>query len=460
MAKILISYYADVGEAMYDAICSELLKYGNDVFRLNIKCKDVLTTKWGGESSVKGKFLKEKVQSFSPDIVLNFNNSFPVDLYSSLERRVKNCLLDADNPDYFWNKGYLIENNKKYLYLGCQSCSKIMYERFLGRKLKDIDEYIYFPLATVVTNEELEKDKNISFIGTNYFPRAIPFSKEFYSPQVVTLYEKFQKDYYFSLEDANKLFKDFKFSKDLYQMVRNYYVGQDRLKYMQSIEDLGFTFYGVPQWKEISFYDFELAKCFDKTEIASISDNQTVYNTSKISIDISHPQAKTSFSWRVMDIMASSSCLLMKDKLDWRRLFSSYLSKETLDAILYHDRFDMRLKAQKLLIDENLRKRCVKELNYAISKNGRWIHRFKLLEEFTEKSIIHCSEKKEVEYIYVKGELKKDEPVLIKERFKLLYYTWLLTLYSLPFADRLFSCRRLNRIKNSIIKHIQKGVFL
>ncbi len=36
------------------------------------------------------------------------------------------------------------------------------------------------------------------------------------------------------------------------------------------------------------------------------------------------PLAKTSFSWRVMDIMASGACLLMEDKPDWRDLFEKY----------------------------------------------------------------------------------------------------------------------------------------
>ena len=46
-----------------------------------------------------------------------------------------------------------------------------------------------------------------------------------------------------------------------------------------------------------------------------------------------------------MDIMASNSCLLMEDKPDWRDLFEKYLSKETLEAVIYKDRFDMREKA-------------------------------------------------------------------------------------------------------------------
>ena len=192
------------------------------------------------------------------------------------------------------------------------------------------------------------------------------------------------------------------------------------MKHLQLLSDLGLKIYGVKWWKKIAFYDFELASCFDPTPIATIEENQWLYNTSKISVNISHPLAKTSFSWRVMDIMASNACLLTEDKPDWRDLFEKYLSKETLDAVIYKDRFDMREKAIKLLSDEKLRKNCVKELNHAIEENGRWIHRFSKLEEFLGTKLIGLKNKNP-EYIYIQREEKKikeeksDVPSTIQE---------------------------------------------
>ena len=94
-----------------------------------------------------------------------------------------------------------------------------------------------------------------------------------------------------------------------------------------------------------------------------------------------------------MDIMASNSCLLMEDKPDWRDLFEKYLSKETLEAVIYKDRFDMREKAIKLLNDEELRLRCVADLNNAIEQNGRWENRFKELEKFTNIKLLNMDNK-------------------------------------------------------------------
>ena len=52
MARILLSYFSDYGEAMYDAICSVLRKNGNDIFRFNINCDYVESTGWGGECKI------------------------------------------------------------------------------------------------------------------------------------------------------------------------------------------------------------------------------------------------------------------------------------------------------------------------------------------------------------------------------------------------------------------------
>ena len=80
MAKILISYFSDYGEAMYDAISDILLKNGNDVFRFNINNPAVSITKWGGDCSISDKSVIKQITDFAPEIVLNFNHSLPHDL--------------------------------------------------------------------------------------------------------------------------------------------------------------------------------------------------------------------------------------------------------------------------------------------------------------------------------------------------------------------------------------------
>lgn len=425
MAKVLISYFSDYGEAMYDAITDILIKNGNEIFRFNINNPKVSITQWGGISKIVDESLLTQIKNFAPTIILNFNNSLPVNCFDLLPADCKICAIDADAPEVaFWNKENLEKYYEKYVFLGLQSYSREMYERFLNKKLES--NYLYFPPATVVKNESLEKNKNISFIGSNFYPDWIPdFSSDFYKPMALSLYDKISKDYFFPIDEAKKIAYQAKDINFLYEYIRGYNAGQERLKYLQQIDTLGLTLYGSRGWEHVHFYDLELAKCFDSTPITTIEENQWVYNTSKISVNISHPLAKSSFSWRVMDIMASSSCLLTEDKPDWRDLFEEYLSKEVLDAIIYKDRFDMRQKAIRLLNDEELRLKCVKELNNAIEQNGRWESRFKLLEDFLKIPFLNSSEGRK-DCIFIKREdgisSSKEEVVeeISKNKFKLL----------------------------------------
>lgn len=408
MARILISYFSDYGEAMYDAICSVLRKNGNDIFRMNINNTSVTITQWGGESRINDNTLLNKIHDFNPDIVLSFNNCLPQNCYEILDEKCRICAVDADAPSVaFWNKDMVEKYFDRFVFLGLQSYSKTMYEDWLGIKLTN-KNYLYFPPATIVKNKKLKQDKNISFIGSNFYPLEVPLGQDFYGPDGIALYNAFEKNYFLTLDEAKKICKQTSNVEWMYEKVRAFYCGQDRLRYMQQLTDLGFKFYGVRWWNHIAFYDFEIARCFDPTPKVTVEENEWVYNTSKISVNFSHPLAKSSFSWRVMDIMASNSCLLMEDKPDWRDLFEKYLSKDVLNVIIYKDRFDMRQKAIKLLKNEKLRLKCVAELNNAIEKNGRWDLRFKLLEKLSGIKLLKLKNKNP-EYFVFKVESKNTE---------------------------------------------------
>lgn len=469
MSKVLLCYFSDYGEAMYDAISDVLRNNGNDVFRLNINCEGFECDSWGGSSRFKNKQIIEQIEVFNPDVVFNFNHSLPLEIEKVLADKCKICIIDADNPQTFWNKEQLNKDKEKYYYLGLQKYSKDMYENFIGLKMTD-KNYLFFPPATVVKNKKMKQDKNISFIGSNFYPLSIPDVDGFYDEVGLELYRKFKKDYFYPVDKARKTYsKKYVEIDTLFEKVRAYYVGQERLKYMSSVADLGFTFYGVRWWNKIAYYDFELADCFDATPKVTLEDNEWVYNTSKISINISHPQAKSSFSWRVMDIMASGACLLMEDKPDWRELFAPYLSEETLKTVIYKDRFDMREKAKKLLADEKLRLRCVTDLNNAIEQNGRWEKRFAELEKFLGVSLIE-NKKFSVEYVFIQlNTVQKSERTNLKKKVKIrktflqrmkfkqrgknIFYLSCLILAQIPIVDLFFKKKRRQKLLNKVMQY-------
>ena len=467
MSRILISYFSDYGETTYESLTRVLKKYNNDIFRLNINTSKIKKTQWGGDSFCNDQQLKMMIEEFDPEVILNFNNSFPQDVY--LSSFCKNCVIDADAPFVFWNKKLIKENISNPTFVGLQKFSKKMYEDFFKISLSD-KNYLFCPVGTLIQNNLLEQDKNISFIGSNFLPIEIPEGLDFYSNEAIRLYEAFKNNYFLSIEEAKKICKNCSNIDWLYEKVGSFFVGQDRLKHLQLLTDMGLTLYGVRSWDRIAFYDFELAKCYNPKRILTLEDSELVYNSSKISINISHPQAKTSFSWRVMDIMASNACLLMEDKPDWHDLFDKYLSKETLEHVIYHDRYDLREKAQKLIFDDKLRKRCVQELNYAISMNGRWEHRFALLEKHLN---LHFLESKENEkrYYFIKEyhnvttsssqlTLRKRSYIIysfIRCKFKIYAYLLLLFIISIPLIDMCISDRFKNKIFMRLSKYWHRG---
>lgn len=472
MANILITYYSDYGEVMYEAISKVLLKNGNNIFRLNINATEVYITGWGKESHIISLDLLDKIKNFNPDIIFNFNNSMPSNCLDVINNSCKICIIDADNPETFWNQELLKKNSNKYYYLGLQSYSKNMYEKALGKTLQENANYLYFPPATIVKKEKLIQDKNITFIGSNFYPYSIPTGYHFYNENALRLYKHFKKNYFLTIEDAQKLCPDVENINWLYENVRAFNAGQERIKYLQALTDLGLTFYGSRHWEQINYIDLELGSCHDETKILTLEENQWVYNTSKISINISHPQAISSFSWRVMDIMASGACLLMEDKKDWKDLFKKHLSKETLDLVIYKDRFDMRDKAKILLNDEKLRQKCVAELNYAIEQNGRWENRFAKLSEFLKINLLNLENKNP---IFIKN--SKDavidpfnstqlenknllslfknlfKALKIKKRCKQIFYLSILILAQIPILDLLIHRKQRTKIKQKIDKY-------
>lgn len=447
MTRILIAYFAEKGEVMYDGISNSLLESGNDVMRINIK-NQTAGLKNGNIAFSHVRILK-KIEKFNPEVVLSYNNCLPINAIEIIKGDI--CILDADNPEYFWNKQYLVENKERFKYLGYQECSKKLYKNAFQLELND-SNYLYFPAATTIKSKNIKQDKNISFIGTNFAPKSIKDIKLFYSKAALDIYKNIKTNYYYNTENLYSNYKN-QISKnsfcELIKLVKTYYTGQDRIQKLSMLTDLGLTIFGV-RWNSKSvFFNLDVASCFDEKSIKSKEDNEWVYNSSKISVNISHPQASTSFSWRVMDIMASNSCLVMEDKKDWHDLFDKYISKEVQNAIIYSDEFDMRQKCIRLLRDEELRKKCVAECQKAIQLNGLWKCRFEALERFLSVNLLNNKIRKPhtTKYIHIYKNNNKRKilnkrnlvnKLKLKKRFKLIFYSIALFISQILLIDRIF----------------------
>jgi hypothetical protein len=470
MSRVLIIYFSEIAESMYESISTELLENGNDVFRININNPRYFKIDyWGGSCSISNNDKLDEILKFDPELVLSFNFSIPTMILNAISKTCKVCIIDADNPQEFFNKKYLLLNTEKFYYLGMQKCSLDLYKRYVSKNIYEGKNYLYFPVATSLKKEQEPIANNISFIGSNFLYLRSPdeMPDGFYEEVGLKLYEQIKKDYFFSFPKALNIINN-KFNKEkslrLFNCIRNLYIGQERLKYLSVLAPLGLNIYGLSyHWRRSAYYDFEIAASFNETPISTIQENQKVYNTSKISVNISHPQAINSFSWRVMDIMASNSCLLMEKKQDWDDLFGQYISEEVKNAIIYKDKIDMYLKAKRLLEDEDFRKRCVFELNNSIEENGRWKHRFAVLEKFISVKLLGD---KHTHYKYIKIEkykinkedlAKKEHKInnisLNRKRYKTFFYAGYLMFIQIPLIGLFVKENLRNKLYSKIEKY-------
>ena len=473
MANVIVAFWTENGQVMYDAISKNLHKNGNNVMFLNMH-GFISFDKWGESYEIKSEtkqYLWDKISKFEPDLIFSFNNIFPHEFVEKLNCPV--CVVDADTPNVgFWSKDILKKHKDRYVFLGFQRISEKLYKECFG----NIKKYLFWPAATEFYNTHQKQDINISFIGSNFlYVQNFVYKYDFRDNK------KLFKDILSVVDDMNKNFcndfnvfkkKYFKnksesYAREIFDWVNINLSGMERSAYLSVLSDLGLKIYGIDTWRDTLYYDVDLAKCFDDTKVYTFKDNLDVYNRSKIAINISHKQALTAFSWRVMDIMASNACLLMEDKPDWRDLFEKYLSPEVLDTVIYKDRFDMRQKAIKLLNDENLRKKCVAELNNAIEQNGRWEVRFKSLEKFLGIKLLNIKNKMPKYLIVSRQEnkpvKKKDDIKVVcktrktflhglrlKNRYKLIRYLLIALVTQVPVLDLLYRSKKLVKLLDKI----------
>lgn len=447
MSKVLVCCYSRDITTFYDSFCESLVNCGNDVLSINIE--NLISFKeWGSSYKMRRLYkniLYKKVILFNPDIVFSFNNTFPAYIIKKLKCPI--CILDSDTPNVgFWNKNDILQNVNRYTFLGFQSNSKEMYKQCFG----NISKYMYFPPATSFINKKSKKKYNISFIGSNFLQLRESLNRyNFISDKniyydILEIYKK--KDRYLSTYSFSD-FRKFCFNSGdksydfrVYNFIHSYgYSGMERIKVLDSMSDLGLTIFGTESWRELLNTNIDLASCYDKKKIITKEDNEKVYNSSKISINISHRQAVSGFSWRVMDIMASGSCLLTEYKKDWFNLFGRYISKETLIAITYKDAYDARKKAQYLLNNENFRLKCVRELNKAIENNGRWSLRFKDFSNAFGYSLSNSIKKGKLQKFEIK---KKKIDLQFKKRLKIIISSILLSLGQIPLISHSIVTRK------------------
>lgn len=329
---------------------------------------------------------------FNPDIAIYFNNNF-YDVTRYFD--IPTIIYDVDSPTSFKNKKIIFEN-KTYKFITMQS-SEVKIIREYYRIKRDKIEYIE-PFTSIKGKNKTKVQRNIGYIGANMTwsgaKSVLELSKNIQNP-----------------EDRKKALRNlFVFSKNPYEriddtyastnlhMVENHYEFMHRLsgirrqRHLASIADLGLEIRGYYWDHENMKYFPELALSFNPEPVFGIADSEKFYNSSRICPNISHIQATSGFSWRVLDVLASSACLITEKKKDLQAMFGKIVPT-------FSSEYGLRRKCVHLLKHEDERRDIVKECNKIVDEKYRFGNMLKKIEEFLSMKL-HGEKRGEIQYFH------------------------------------------------------------
>lgn len=467
MAKIFISFFNGITDfnnqnampCFYESFLSEFQKNGNDIFYYENKL-------WGKDFSQAPKNFINKIKKFNPDLIILFNNCC-FDLSKYFDCPI--IIWEVDSPIYFSNKKKISENPNRYIFVTAQTSSQKIIQNIFGADKKNI---CYLPFATSIMAENIPQTNNICFIGTKFASNNIVSGFMEKIPNTLEI-EKYKEIYNFieknpfskEIDVINKFninSRKIKNNLSVREIVENI-SAKKRIQILSEISDLGLNIYGTKSWIHNLEYNPELILSYKDKLTYSIKHNQDIYNSSKIGININHVQAKTGFSWRVCDIMASNACLVTEPKEDLKILFPN------IKIPTYTNKREAYDICKKILKEDNLRNEIVLSCQEIINKKYRFNNTIKDLEQilninlFSKKNSIIIKLILEEENIISKKNINSNNEIKkidnktknifrIKTRSILMFYSTLMLINQIPIINKILIDRDtlLDKIKKTI----------
>ena len=394
MANILFLYYQPiVGDSPYNLVClydsmfSELKNQGNNLLLINMS---VFKKNYFSPTIVNKNDIISRIKKFNPELVITFNNQVLDKLFDIIDCPI--ILMDADSYDFFSCKELLHKNISRYTMITlCNDWAK----DYINLGFSP-DKVHYVPVATAIKKEDLPLDKNISFIGTFFHTAGNTFSKIDDEKRNI-----FYKAYLEFLKTKNYDYKSY-FPDNLGLETIDYHPFFDiRLLTLAHVLDLGLTLHGV-LWEQLRVVFPHIYAAYDSTPKFSLKHNQDLYNSSKICLNINHPQCHGyAFGWRVFDIMASNGCLVST--------YSSELKDKTkgwVDIPMFHSPIEAREHCVKLLNNENMRKDIVEASQKFVEANCQWIDRFKQIENIVNVKLVNENKEGTIDIVKSKSKIR------------------------------------------------------
>lgn len=383
MAKILVTTFTNMPGLVLDnfrqGLVEALAREGNDVMVL--RSNDFLASYQDSNEvaeSLNREMLLKQIRDFQPELVLSMNHSGIFErLSETMQCPIAIWLLDGP--------AYLVEpeecrrqHNRYHMLIPVRAFRDDLKDGF-GFK----DNHIhYLPFATDFQSAQCQFQQNISFVGTFFSNWRLQelVENRMEDRDLVRRIRQLIQSYE---HDRDKLFSvrlreyglSTVFTQDFDEaFILNSISINRRLKILDAVEELGISIFGNSEWTKSMPYSTKLALSYNPAQITTRQSLESLYNSSRINLNVSHAQARGGLPWRVFDVMACNGALVSDFQEDLSFLFGA-----ELEIPIYDTPIEAHELCKKLLNDEVRRISLVESSQRAINGAHRFRHRIERL---------------------------------------------------------------------------------
>lgn len=326
---------------------------------------------------------KSIIKEFNPELCILFNFSF-WDISDVVDCPI--IIYDTDSPIYFCHLDVLKQKTDRFLFVAGQSKMPELYRKMFGVNDEQVCHVPFF--TAVQADPNANPIHNIGFLGANFSDNGCGFVRKFIDSNPSNddrhaakeaLQEFLKRPFsdFDSIYDDNDISASVRMTCPDYVQAAIELSGIKRMEILNALTDLGLEIRGKYWTRKIMDLYPQLMLAFDQTPTWGLQDNQDFYNSNIISVNTTHIQDLSGFSFRVCDIMASNSCLVSEYRPDIVTLFPK------ANIPTFTNAYEAREQCIKILNNKNLRDDIVAASHEAIDQSYRFINVLNSLEEFT-----------------------------------------------------------------------------
>ena len=382
--KILAFIHSWAPDGEFDNYMVELIKgfenTGAELYVIN--SNKLIKFSWKTKTSKNrriDRYLKRLVEEIKPDVILSTNRG---GISKSILQNFKSIPIITLMVDLTFFKGFNAEEKtffqeNDHLITPTSASVKEFEKKF--PVLKGRVHYLPFCTNKNDFNHKTQKDINISFVG-NLFAVSSQLIKRYKNDRelingIFNFFREVEKnyhldaDYYVQKYNLTEKIKTIgRDSDNLFDLAASTISTNNRIKTLDSVSDLGLHIYGPKVWSKTYAFSYKLAFCHQTDKyIKTRKQLCSIYDRSKIGINVNHLQATSGIGYRVFDLLASSALPItnFQEESDLKRLFG-----EDHDIPTYRNPEELRQKAKYYLNHEDERRELVAYCNQLVAPDA------------------------------------------------------------------------------------------